>query len=318
MKPFSLNFFSVVGKVDVQNGHLVLDSNRKVPISNGVPRFSPDSTYVDGNFRVLREKYATIQLDSINGTKERLNLILERTGWPASFFKDKFVLECGCGAGPDTEILLQLGAKVIAADLSVDAANKNLGTNPNVQFIQADITNLPLKKMSFDIVFCHRVLQHTPDPEKTLKHIVSFLKDDGAIFIHSYADTFYQKFRWKYWLLPITRKFNPDFLYKLIEWYAKPAYYFTKLTSKSRLGSRLNWTFIPFLNHCRMKKYSGMPDDFFIEHGIHDTFDALSPTFDKPISTNRLKEIAQSQLKHPFEIEEAATVTLLRSKVDRG
>ena len=60
------------------------------------------------------------------------------------------VLECGCGVGPDTEVLLALGARVIAVDLSgLDIARDNLGLCDNLCMVQADITDLPLKKMAF-------------------------------------------------------------------------------------------------------------------------------------------------------------------------
>ena len=84
---------------------------------------------------------------------------MERTRWPSEFFSGKTVLECGCGAGPDTEILLSLGCKVLAVDLAgVDVAKKNMRDVSKVQFLQASIMDLPLRKKSFDFLFCHRVL----------------------------------------------------------------------------------------------------------------------------------------------------------------
>ena len=74
---------------------------------------------------MLREKHAKLQMDSVNKTNHRRDTILERTNWPKSFFKDKLILECGCGAGPDTEVLLSLGAKVISVDIAgLDFAKK--------------------------------------------------------------------------------------------------------------------------------------------------------------------------------------------------
>ena len=128
-----------------------------------ISKHTPNFSYSSGNFSKLREEFGEFQQDSINGTNQRLNTILSRTNWKKEDFKGKFILECGCGAGPDTEILLSLGAKVIAVDLtSVEVTKQNLGENENYALLQASIVDLPLIKNSFDLVYCHRVLQHTP------------------------------------------------------------------------------------------------------------------------------------------------------------
>lgn len=288
---------------------------KNAAIRNSIPRFTPDVSYSTGNFSQLREKHASLQLDSQNGTQDRLNTLQERTGWPPSFFAGKTILECGCGAGPDTEILLQLGAKVLSVDLAgLDIAKENLHDHDNSQLVQASIVDMPLKKKSFDIVFCHRVLQHTPDPEKTLKYILQFVKEDGAVFVHTYAHTFFQMFRWKYFLLPVTRKLNPDTLYKLIRLYARPVFYFTNFTSRfGKLGRYFNWVFIPLLNYREAEQFKNKPDEFIIEYAIHDTFDALSPAYDKPMKAEVMKDIAAEALSRPFEVLETRGVTLLRT-----
>ena len=316
MKEDFVDFFELDGKApEIKDGYLCSGVQR-FPIRDGIARLTPDVTY-SANFSLLREKHEQLQLDSRNGTTDRYNTILNRTQWPVEFFKGQTVLECGCGAGPDTEILLSLGSKVVAADLAgVDIAKKNVNDNPNVQFVQASITDLPLRKKSFDIVFCHRVLQHTPDPEETLAYILRFVKDDGAVFVHSYADTFYQRFRWKYLLLPLTRRLAPERLYKLIQWYSKPLYHITKFTNKSRIGRKFNYFFVPFFNYRHRAKFKNMSDEVIIEYGIHNTFDALSPKYDRPIKTSAMRTIASSSLKRPFEIFETSSMTLLRTKLD--
>lgn len=286
-------------------------------IVNGIPRFTPDESYSTGNFSLLREKHATLQLDSQNGTTDRRDTILQRTNWPPSFFEGKTVLECGCGVGPDTEALLSFGAKVLSVDLAgLDIAKRNIGDNPNAQFVQASIMDLPLKPQSFDIVYCHRVIQHTPDPEQTLRHILDFVKPEGAAFVHSYAHTFYNLFCWKYLIRPVTRRLNPEFLYKIIKAYAKPAYHFTNFTYRfGRVGKRFNFVFVPFYNNRNAKKFEGKDDDFILEFGIHDTFDALSPRYDQPLRASVMRAIAEEKLSQPFEVAEFVGITLLRSVV---
>lgn len=308
-----LDCFELSGEAAKQLPGRLEFGETSVPVRNGIPRFTPDSAYTD-NFALLRSRHATLQLDSVNGTTDRLDTVLRRTNWPRDFFRDKLVLECGCGAGPDTEILLSFGARVLSIDLAgLDAARKNTGGSPSAQFVQASISNLPLRKQHFDIVFCHRVLQHTPEPRQTLAHILQFVKPDGAVFVHSYSSSPHQRLRWKYALLPITNKLAPTTLYRIVRAYAKPAFYFTKLTGRTRLGRRLNWHFVPLLNYRHAAKFRGTTDEAMLEYAIHDTFDALSPKFDRPLSVAAMRSIGTPVLKRPFEVVDDRAITLLRT-----
>jgi SAM-dependent methyltransferase len=308
-----LGCFRMHGVAAVQGLDSLAFADLRVPVRHGIPRFTPDRAYTD-NFGLLRRRHSRLQLDSVNGTTDRRDTLLRRTGWPAEFFRDKLVLECGCGAGPDTEILLGLGARVLSVDLSgVDVARENLGQSPGVQLVQASIDALPLAERSFDVVFCHRVLQHTADPRATLEHILRFVKPGGAAFVHSYSSSLRQRLRWKYALLPLTNKLRPETLYRIIRAYSGPAFRLTNLTNRSRIGRRFNWVFVPFLNYRHAAKFRGMPDEAVLEYAIHDTFDALSPRYDTPLSAGVMRSIAAASLDRPFEVVDDRTVTLLRT-----
>lgn len=308
------------------NGHAAAPSSEDgldfgsahVEVRQGIPRFSPDETYSSGNFSVLRDRHPALQMDSQQGLTDRRDLILFRTGWPEEFFAGKTILECGCGAGADTEVLLGLGARVLAADLAgVDVARRNLGDREELCLVQADITDLPLKQRSFDIVFCHRVLQHTENPAETLRHILQFVRPGGAAFVHSYSRDARQMLRWKYLLRPLTTRMNPDTLYHLIKSAAPFFFRFTNAMYRfGPLGRAFTWVFVPFLNYSYKPKYANMSRDFLIEYGVHDTFDALSAVFDRPISASKMHQIASEKLDRPFSVTTAAAVTLLRTAVE--
>ena len=143
--PGFLDFFELDGRPAEAAGGQLRFGEARVPVRDGIPRFSPDRTYAD-NFALLRRRHSALQLDSMNGTTDRRDTLLRRTGWPAEFFRGKLVLECGCGAGPDTEILLSLGARVLSVDLAgLDIARENVGRSPDAQFVQASIDALPLR-----------------------------------------------------------------------------------------------------------------------------------------------------------------------------
>lgn len=295
-------------------GGVLQFEGREVPMRGGILRFTPDMSYSTGNFSALREKHATLQLDSRNGTTDRRDTMLDRTGWTPEFFQGKTVLECGCGAGPDTEILRSFGARVVSVDIAgVDVAKANLGDDENSAFVQASILDLPFKPQSFDIVFCHRVIQHTPDPKAVLEHILQFVKDDGAFFVHSYARNWMQMLRWKYALRPITKRMEPEKLYHFIKGYAPFAFKLTNGLRKIPGGRYVTWFFIPFLNYRHLERFKDKSDEYMIEYAVHDTFDALSPAYDEPVGAGFMKEMAEKYLKQPYEIEERRTVTFLRT-----
>jgi len=123
--------------------------------------------------------------------------------------------------------------------------------------------------------------------------------------------------QWKYFLRPLTTRMNPNLLYMLIRLYSWPAYNLTNLLNRIPYGSRIVQQYIPFRNHRRHKSFEGKDDAFFIEYGIHDTFDSLSPKYDNPINPDVMESIAKRNLKQPFEIERLATITLLRTLLER-
>lgn len=292
--------------------------SKELFFENDIAKYTPNFSYSTGNFSKLREKFGEVQQDSINGTHHRLDTILSRTNWNKDDFKNKTVLECGCGAGPDTEILLSLGAKVVAVDLtSVEVTKKNLGENQNYALLQASIDDLPLKKDSFDIVYCHRVLQHTPNPAKTLDHILSFVKPEGKVFVHSYGYSLFQFFRWKYFLRPITKRMPSKLLYNIINFFGPFLYYLSSFFYKfGKVGIGINYFLIPFENYSNIPHLKNKPKDWLINYGVMITFDYLSPKYDSPIKPSIMREISKNHLdikNIDFEVYTDKSTTLLRS-----
>ena len=311
-----VEYFEYRGLPAVMETDALAFGEHRVLVRNGIPRFTPDGSYASGNFSRLREQHPKLQLDSYNRTRDRYQTMIERTNWPPSFFRGKTVLECGCGVGPDTEVLLSLDARVVAVDLTgLDTARDNLGYSDNLCMVQADITDLPFKRMAFDIVFCHRVLQHTPDPVHTLNHILQFVRNEGAVFVHSYARNFYQYFTWKYLLRPVTARMDAKMLYTIIANYAPAAFALTSAIARLPKGHVINHFLIPFRNHRDHPRLRKLSTEQLIEYGIHDTFDSLSPRYDRPLSAGVMRDTARKMLHMPFEVVEMPAITLLRTIV---
>jgi ubiquinone/menaquinone biosynthesis C-methylase UbiE len=117
------------------------------PRMNGVPRFVNNAKYAAG-FGAQWKKYRLTQLDSYTRTtisKDRARRCMGEDLWAA--LADKQVLECGCGAGRFTEILLAERAHVTSIDLSeaVDANQDNFPQTENHRIAQADLLHLPFE-----------------------------------------------------------------------------------------------------------------------------------------------------------------------------
>ena len=179
------------------------------PIINYIPRFVKSNNY-SLSFGYEWLKYGKLRSDRYNNTSLIRKTILKRTGWTEGHLKDKLLLECGCGAGNDTEVLLDLGANVISFDYSnsVEIALENNKSNSNSLILQADIYKIPLKKEIFDIIYCHRVIQHTPNPEAAFYSIVKNIEKNCEIFLHSYDFCVWDLFHYKYILRPLTKRIN--------------------------------------------------------------------------------------------------------------
>jgi len=99
------------------------------------------------------------------------------------------VLECGCGAGRFTEVLLAAGANVTSVDLSsaVEANAENCPPGRSHRVAQADILDLPFAPGQYDFVACVGVIQHTPNPEQTIAKLWQQVRPGGTLVIDHYT-----------------------------------------------------------------------------------------------------------------------------------
>jgi ubiquinone/menaquinone biosynthesis C-methylase UbiE len=100
------------------------------------------------------------------------------------------VLEIGCGVGTDGLQFARAGAIYTGVDLTdaaVELARKNFATAglPG-EFRVADAERLDFPDESFDIVYSHGVLHHTPDIEAAVKEVHRVLKPGGRAIVMLY------------------------------------------------------------------------------------------------------------------------------------
>lgn len=161
-----------------------------VEVIDGIPRFANEGSYAS-LFGDQWKQYKKTQLDSFTGatiTTDRINRCL---GEFNESLEDRLVLEAGCGAGRFTEVLLKKNATLVSADLSsaVEVNIENFPLSDNHIVIQADINDMPYADESFDIVLCMGVIQHTPNPEETIKNLYALVKQGGTLIIDHYTFT---------------------------------------------------------------------------------------------------------------------------------
>jgi SAM-dependent methyltransferase len=220
---------------------------RMWPIERGVPRFAP----LD---EIEAEKAATAagfgwQWQHFTQADDKYEQ--QFLGWIApvapEFFKDKIVLEGGCGKGRHTQLAAQWGAReVIGVDLSAAVETAFAATRHlrNAHIVQADIFNLPFAR-AFDYAFSVGVLHHLPDPRGGFKSLASKVKPGGHISAWVYGA---ENNEWiTRWVNPLrhrlTSRMNPSTLLQLSKVPAAIMFAATKLVygplNRSRRGASL-------------------------------------------------------------------------------
>lgn len=105
-------------------------------------------------------------------------------------FRNKRVLDAGCGAGRNSYWPLVYGAKeVISIDYdarTVESARKNLSKfkNSNVKF--ESIYGIKYNE-EFDIAFSIGVIHHLENPELAIKNLVKSVKKNGIVLLWVYG-----------------------------------------------------------------------------------------------------------------------------------
>ena len=204
----------------VLEGELVCASCKtQFPITRGIPRFAAvekldaDKAATAANFGWQWQHF----------TQEDQKYANQFLGWIApvtsEFFKDKVVLEGGCGKGRHTQLVSHWGARdIIGVDLSaaVETAFASTRHLDNAHIIQADIFQLPIKK-KIDYAFSVGVLHHLPDAHRGFLSMAAKVKSGGHLSAWVYGA---ENNEWiTRWVSPmrerLTSRINPQVLLHL-------------------------------------------------------------------------------------------------------
>ena len=113
-------------------------------------------------------------------------------------YKNKKVLEVGCGIGTAAQSFIENGAIYTGIDISdksIEIAKKRLDIfDLSGNLFQANIENMNhMNGNDFDLVYSFGVLHHTVDIHKSLENVYNMLKPGGQFKLMLYA-----KNSWKY------------------------------------------------------------------------------------------------------------------------
>jgi 2-polyprenyl-3-methyl-5-hydroxy-6-metoxy-1,4-benzoquinol methylase len=255
---------------------LFCSRGERFSLRQGIPRFVPEKSYADA-FGAQWKRYRLTQLDSFSGvpiTEERLRRCLGDRLWAG--LSGKHVLECGCGAGRFTEILLRQGARVTSIDLSeaVEANQQNCPQTSSHRIAQADISHLPLKLGQFDLVFCLGVIQHTPDPELTMSALAEQVKPGGSLVIDHYTYSLSEFTKAAWFLRQFLKRLSPAMGLRCTERMVDALLPLHRSVRQSRVGRMILGRMSPVV--CYYNAYPQLSEEMQHEWALLDTHDFLT------------------------------------------
>ncbi|MBU0975637.1 MAG: methyltransferase domain-containing protein [Patescibacteria group bacterium] len=133
-------------------------------------------------------------------------------------FKDRRVMDVGCGVGMFLEKFRALGSDVYGVDVDEKKTRNSKLITQNVEVAPAE--DLPFRKDSFDMVFFHEVIEHVDDDRKSINEAFRVLKPSGKLVLFApnrlwpfETHGIYKKGKYKFGNIPLVT-YLPDSKYK--------------------------------------------------------------------------------------------------------
>ncbi len=174
--------------VELEEGALACSAcGGEYPIVAGVPRLA--GTPEDARVTKTRDSFAWEWKRYPGSLEEDERIFLEESQLAPADFKDKLVLDAGCGMGRYSLVALSFGAEVVAMDLSDSLLRlaEQAARWPKLHVVQGDLLRPPLKKELFDVVYSHGVLHHTSDTRAAFHEVAALVKPSGRLNVWLYG-----------------------------------------------------------------------------------------------------------------------------------
>ena len=291
----------------IEQGELESTSTGRIyPIVRGIPRFVPPDSYAE-SFGFQWNRYREVQLDSAGLVRHSAARFDAEVGFAEDDLRGRWCLDAGCGAGRFAEIVAARKADLVAMDLSsaVEATRKTLGAFPNADVVQASILEPPFGPATFDFAYCVGVIQHTPDPSGAVRSVVGVVKPGGRFAMTIYARKAWTKLSGKYMLRPITRRLPQRVLLQMIETSMPVLFPMTDVLFRIPVLGKVARFAIPVANWVELKDSTR---EARYRHTVLDTFDALSPRYDSPMSRREVDAIMAKVGAAHWEFRDSASI----------
>lgn len=119
----------------------------------------------------------------------------KKTVEAVSAVKGQKILDIAAGTGTSSEPFADMGAEVIAADLSEGMLAVGRKRRPDITFVQADVTDLPFDDEEFDAVTMSYGLRNVADYDKALRELLRVTKPGGRIVVLEFSTPVFKPFR---------------------------------------------------------------------------------------------------------------------------
>ena len=103
------------------------------------------------------------------------------------------VLEVGCATGALTTYIANTGCVPTGVDLSSDMIELAKNKNRNIEYLVADVMNLPFEDNSFDVVLATSLINIVDDKTKAINELSRTCKKGGRITILVPSESFGDK-----------------------------------------------------------------------------------------------------------------------------
>lgn len=154
--------------------------DRSFLLIDGIPRFVEEQHLA--SFGLQWNKYEVAHDDEDQATFQA------KTGLRLDELVGLRVLDAGCGGGRYCKVAGEAGATVVGADhtAAVNKAARLCAQLSNVEFVQADLKQLPLQPASFDFVFSIGVMHHDADTRAVFDAVAKLVKPGGRFAVWLY------------------------------------------------------------------------------------------------------------------------------------
>jgi len=146
-----------------------------------------------------REVYNNLSIEEYNKNESLFNDVRKKIYTETLTFcseksGNESHLDIGTGTGNILRISQGIFKKVYAIDISENILIRIKGNFPRVNFVAADVENLPFRDKSFNCVTANALLHHLVSHEKVFEEIFRVLRPGGMVYTDHDPNYFFNRF----------------------------------------------------------------------------------------------------------------------------